>query len=75
MAAATDVLAEPLAPAPEPEPPTRGLTPREWVRANLASSPFNAALTLLIGVALGWGLYRLARWVFVTADWAVVRVN
>jgi general L-amino acid transport system permease protein len=73
--AATDVLAEPLATAPEPEPPARGLTPREWVRTNLASSPFNAALTLLIGaVSLGLA-YRLIRWVFVTADWAIVRVN
>jgi general L-amino acid transport system permease protein len=75
MARATDVLAEPLAPVPEPEPPARGLTPREWVRANLASSPFNAALTLLIGAGVAWALYRLGRWVFVTADWAVVRVN
>jgi len=75
MVAATDVLAEPLAPLPEPEPPARGLTPREWVRANLASTPFNAALTLLIGVGVGWLLYRLGRWVFVTADWTIVRVN
>ncbi|MGH9229218.1 MAG: amino acid ABC transporter permease [Acidimicrobiales bacterium] len=75
MASTTDFLAEPLAPAHEPEPPVRGLTPREWVRANLASSPFNAALTAVIGLAVGWVVYRLARWVFVTADWAVVRVN
>jgi general L-amino acid transport system permease protein len=75
MAAATDVLAEPLAPLPEPEPPVRGLTPRQWVRTNLASTPFNAVLTVLIGVAVGWALYRLVRWVFVTADWTIVRVN
>jgi general L-amino acid transport system permease protein len=73
--AATDVLAEPLAPVPEPQPPARDLTPREWVRANLASSPFNAVLTVLVGVGVAWLVYRLARWVFVTADWAIVRVN
>ncbi|HEX6235756.1 MAG TPA: amino acid ABC transporter permease [Acidimicrobiales bacterium] len=75
MAASSDVLAEPLARAPEPEPPVRGLTPQAWVRTNLAASPLNAALTLVIGVGAGWVVYRLARWVFVTADWAVVRVN
>ncbi|MFP3899706.1 MAG: amino acid ABC transporter permease [Acidimicrobiia bacterium] len=75
MAASSEVLAEPLAPAPEPEPPARGLTPRAWVRTNLASSPLNAALTLVIGVGAGWIVYRLARWVFVTAEWTVVRVN
>jgi general L-amino acid transport system permease protein len=69
-----DVLAEPLV-VVEPEPPVRDLTPRQWVRANLASSPWNAALTVVVGLAVAWVVYRLARWVFVTADWAVVRVN
>jgi general L-amino acid transport system permease protein len=69
------VLAEPLAPVPEPEPPARDLTPRQWVRANLASTPWNAALTIVTGLAVGWVAYRLVRWVFVTADWEVVRVN
>jgi general L-amino acid transport system permease protein len=69
------VLAEPVAPAPEPEPPARDLTPRQWVRANLASTPWNAALTVVIGAAALWVVYRLARWVFVTAEWEIVRVN
>jgi general L-amino acid transport system permease protein len=72
---ASDVLAEPLAPVPEPEPPARDLTPRQWVRANLASTPLNAALTVMIGLVVAWAVYRLGRWVFVTADWAIVRVN
>jgi general L-amino acid transport system permease protein len=72
---ASDVLAEPLAPVPEPEPPARDLTPRQWVRANLASTPLNAALTAMIGLVVAWAVYRLGRWVFVTADWAIVRVN
>lgn len=71
---ATGVLAEPLA-APEPLPPTRRLPPRQWVRANLASSPWNLALTVVAGLAVAWVVYRLTRWVFVTADWTVVRVN
>jgi general L-amino acid transport system permease protein len=71
----SDVLAEPLAPVPEPEPPVRGLSPPEWVRANLASTPLNAALTAVIGAVVAWAVYRLGRWVFVTADWAIVRVN
>jgi general L-amino acid transport system permease protein len=68
------VLAEPLAP-PEPDPPDRDLTPRQWVRANLASTPWNAAITIVVGLAAAWVVFRLARWVFVTADWEVVRVN
>jgi general L-amino acid transport system permease protein len=69
-----DGLAEPLG-APEPEAPVTGLSPREWVRTNLASTPLNALLTVVVGIVVAWVMYRLARWVFVTADWAVVRVN
>ena len=36
---ATDALAEPVAPVAVPEPPSRELTPAQWVRANLFSSP------------------------------------
>jgi general L-amino acid transport system permease protein len=67
-------LAEPVAPAPEPEPPGRNLTPRQWVRANLASSPVDIALTVVFGLATGYAVYRLLRWVFVTTDWEIVRV-
>jgi general L-amino acid transport system permease protein len=67
-------LAEPAAPL-GPEPPTRDLTARQWVRANLASTPLNSVLTIVIGLAAAWIVYRLARWVFVTADWEIVRVN
>ncbi|HEX6418772.1 MAG TPA: amino acid ABC transporter permease [Acidimicrobiales bacterium] len=74
MTASSDVLSEPFA-AAEPEPPARSLTPAQWLRANLFSTPFNAALTGVVGVAAAWVVYRLARWAFVTADWAVVRVN
>ncbi len=69
----TEALAEPVAPVPEP--PTHAVTPRQWVRANLASTPLNAALTLVTLVVAGWVAYRLARWVFVTSDWEIVRAN
>jgi general L-amino acid transport system permease protein len=78
MAAPTEALgalAEPVAPVPEPEPPARDLTPRQWVRLNLLSSPLNVVLTVVFGVIVAWVVFRLARWVFVTADWAIVRAN
>jgi general L-amino acid transport system permease protein len=77
MAASSEALgalAEPVAPVPEPEPPARNLTPRQWVRVNLFSSPLNVTLTIAFGVVAAWVIFRLARWVFVTADWAIVRV-
>ena len=70
----TDLLAEPL-PPPEPTPPRNDLTPRQWVRANLASTPLNTAVSVVAGLAVAWVVFRLGRWVFVTADWTVVRVN
>jgi general L-amino acid transport system permease protein len=72
---ALGALAEPLAPVPEPEPPARDLTPRQWVRLNLLSSPLNVLLTVVFGLIVAWVTFRLARWVFVTADWAIVRAN
>jgi general L-amino acid transport system permease protein len=71
---ALGALAEPVAPIPEPEPPARDLTPRQWVRLNLLSSPLNVVLTIVFCSVAAWVIFRLARWVFVTADWAIVRV-
>ena len=56
-------------------PPRRAVSPARWARANLASTPFNAALTVVFGLVLTWAAYRLARFVFVTADWEIVRRN
>jgi general L-amino acid transport system permease protein len=71
---ALGALAEPVGPVPEPEPPARDLTPGQWVRLNLLSSPLNVVLTVVFAVVAGWATFRLARWAFVTADWAIVRV-
>lgn len=59
----------------EPTPPVRVVTPAEWVRANLASSWFNVILTLLFSAFLAWIGYRVLWWVFVSADWEIVRRN
>jgi general L-amino acid transport system permease protein len=74
MATRVDTL-EPL-PAPEPErPPARRLAPREWVRENLFSGPFNSALTVVFGLLLGWALFRAAQFVLVDARWEIVERN
>jgi general L-amino acid transport system permease protein len=68
---------EPL-PLPEPVDPTRPevhLTPRQWARRNLFPSPFSAVLTLVFGVLLAYGLYRLAWFALVSSDWEIVRAN
>jgi general L-amino acid transport system permease protein len=72
---AADALAEPVAPVPVPEPPSRDLTPAQWVRANLFSTPLNGVLTVVSGTLLAYGLFRLTRWAFVTSDWEIVRAN
>ncbi|MFH1329445.1 MAG: amino acid ABC transporter permease [Actinomycetota bacterium] len=51
------------------------LTPREWARENLFSTWYNTLLTALFGAAFAYLGYRALRFVFVTADWEIVRVN
>jgi general L-amino acid transport system permease protein len=46
-----------------------------WVRRHLLRTPFDAALSLLGGAVAGYTLYRALRFVFVTGQWEVVRVN
>jgi len=57
--------------APSREP----ATPIEWIRTNLFSSWVNGAITLIMGAFLVYLGYRLGRWIFVTADWRVVKAN
>jgi general L-amino acid transport system permease protein len=58
-----------LAPRKEPA------TPAEWIRANLLSTWFNGIVTVASVTAIAYVGYRLLRWVFVTAEWQVVRSN
>ena len=75
MAATRVDTIEPI-PVPEPEgPPARRASPREWVRENLFSTWYNGALTVVFGALLAWVLYRVGTFVFVDADWEIVRRN
>jgi general L-amino acid transport system permease protein len=71
---ALDALAEPTIVAPGPAPPEDHLTPRQWVKANLFSSPFNTVLTVIFGVIAAWAIYQIIHWITVTADWKIVEV-
>jgi general L-amino acid transport system permease protein len=50
-------------------------TPGEWLRANLFSTWYNALFTVVFGAFLGYAFFRLLLFVFVTANWEIVRVN
>jgi general L-amino acid transport system permease protein len=63
-------------PAPESEgPPTRKLSPREWMRENLFGSALDTVLTVVFGLLLAWVAYRVGTFVFVDARWEVVERN
>jgi general L-amino acid transport system permease protein len=57
--------------APLPAP----ATPGQWIRRNLFSGWFNGLLTVTVGAGALYLAYRLLRWVFITADWTVVKAN
>ena len=50
-------------------------TPREWIRANLFSGPFNSIVTVVFGAIGLYLAYRTAVFVFATARWEPVRAN
>jgi general L-amino acid transport system permease protein len=56
-------------------PPDRTVGPVAWMRANLFNSVPNAVLTVFFGVVVAYAAYRAARYVFVSADWEIVRRN
>jgi general L-amino acid transport system permease protein len=66
-----------LVPAPPPEAPR--LAPGEgvpvWLRRNLFRTPVDAVVTVVSLVVVGYVLFRLGRFVFVTGRWKIVRVN
>jgi general L-amino acid transport system permease protein len=57
--------------APVREPLTFG----GWLRANLFSTPLNAILTVLVAAAVAYLLLGFLRFVFLSADWAVLKAN
>lgn len=50
-------------------------TARRWASENLFSSPANAALTVVTSLLVGFVLFGVLRFVFVSADWEVITVN
>jgi general L-amino acid transport system permease protein len=47
----------------------QGLTPGQWVKANLFSSPFNTLLTLVSAAFLVWAVPPAVNWLFINAVW------
>ena len=43
-----------------------------WLRANLFSTWYNSALTVVVGVLAAWALWYGLRWLFIDADFTVV---
>lgn len=48
---------------------------RRWARDNLFGSVGNTLLTVVTSLILGFALYQVLRFVFVTADWSVIETN
>jgi len=75
-------MAEPAHLHPNPHPHGEGITrlppPRTevgvigWLRANLFSSRFDSALTVVSLAAIVAALWFGLRWIFITADWTVI---
>ena len=72
--AAGSIAAERVDGAP-PQVPTQKLPPVEWMRKNLFDSWHNSAFTVLLSAGLAVATYFTLRWIFVTAEWEIVRAN
>jgi general L-amino acid transport system permease protein len=73
----TGPTVEPL-PVPSPVPtgrPEVHLTPRQWMRQNLFATPWGSVLSVVFGLVLAYGTYRLAWFVAVSSDWQIIRSN
>jgi general L-amino acid transport system permease protein len=54
-----------------PRPPPAAMTgPIAWLRANLLSTPFNIALTVLIVLLLAWAIPEILRFLVIDAVWS-----
>lgn len=58
---------------PAQKPPSENLPPQEWLRKNLFSNWYDSVITIVLAVGLSYATYRTLRWVFVTAEWEIVR--
>ena len=72
----TDAILSDLNPVPPPEPRAEpAQDPGDWLRRNLFRSTADGVVTVVSALIIGIVLYRLARYVFVTGRWEIVRVN
>lgn len=55
--------------------PSYARSPKEWVRENLFANRRDTLTTIVFGALIGWVAFRVARFVFSTAQWRIVRVN
>jgi general L-amino acid transport system permease protein len=62
-------------PAVQVAPARAPLTPGEWIRRNLFATWFNGVLTVITAVLVLYLGFRMLRFIFVSADWAVLRAN
>ena len=67
-------LSEALVPPPEP-PPAPAAGAGDWARRNLFRTWFDSVVTVVAAIVIGYVLYRLGRFVFVTGRWDIVQSN
>ena len=48
---------------------------RRWAAENLFNSSFNAVVTVVFGGVIAYAAFRAGRFVFVSAEWEILRVN
>jgi general L-amino acid transport system permease protein len=59
-------------PAPmRDRPPASVYGPVAWVRANLFNGIFSTVVTLVLGVAIAWGIFGFLKWGVANAIWSV----
>jgi general L-amino acid transport system permease protein len=69
------VLTAPEEPVVEVAPSAEPLTPGEWVRRNLFATWWSGVLTAVTAAVVVYVAFRLLRFVFVSADWTVLKAN
>ena len=62
-------------PVVQTAPTAAPLTPGEWIRRNLFSTPVNGVVTVVVAAVVVYVVFRILRFVFVSADWAVFKAN
>lgn len=75
MTAPTGPMQERRAQPAPPGPPGWRVKSADWVRANLFDTWYDSLLTVVFALFLGWAAYRAVLFVFVSAEWEIVRVN